>query len=160
MARASIAIAQSVIDSLWQRNEAFTADVASTARFHLQGQLLDRQPFRQIVATDLLFALPDLRMRIRDALCEPPAGQPHEDGTSVVALRMSCEGTHTGVLFGVPASGENISFSVALWLHFQGAQVVAMHVYWNKFAAHDALVAARQRATAATTGVRAHPSTQ
>ncbi len=134
MTRAHIAIAHRVIDSLSHRNEAFTADVAPNASFHLQGRALHRQQFRQIAVTDLQFALPD--------------------------LRMSCDGTHAGVLFDVPASGENISFSVAMWLHIQGVQVVAVQLYWNKFAAQEALVAARQRAAVATTGSRAHPSVQ
>lgn len=156
MTRASIAIAHRVIDSLWHRNEPWPAEVAPNAPLHLQGRALDRQQFHQVAVSDLQSALPDLRMRIRDTLSEPATQHSQREETEVVALRMSCDGTHTGVLFGVPASGENVSFNVLMWLRIQDTQVTAVQLYWNQFAAREALVAARQRA-AATTASRAHP---
>ena len=146
MTRGTIEIAQGVIEALWHRSAAPIADFAANARFELQGRALEPEQFRQLAVTELQLALPDLRMRIRDTLVDTPAA-----GRDVVALRMSCTGTHAGVLFGVPASGESVSFGLSLWLRLHGPLIVVAQLFWNQFTAQEVLVAGRQRAAQAST---------
>ncbi|WP_041528164.1 ester cyclase [Paracoccus aminophilus] len=67
---------------------------------------------KAIFAT-LSAAFPDLTVRIVDALAEE----------NRAAVRVECTGTHQGALFGVPASGKAISFSLHEFHEFDGDRI-------------------------------------
>lgn len=70
-----------------------------------------------IVVQALRRGLPDLRYEIDDMVV----------GTDAVAVRTTLTGTHTGELFGMPATGKSICVQQMTFERFRDGRIVAHH---------------------------------
>lgn len=117
-------VALQLVERMWSwrmfPGEHFTDD----CRFLLHGRSVPRADFEHLSQHALSHAMPDASVRVRRTL-----HQGHR-----VAVRATTTGTHTGELFGVPATGRTVSFNCIAWFGFAGLKVSEMHIHWNGFA--------------------------
>jgi predicted ester cyclase len=119
-----VEVALQVVECLWSARtlpgDHFTGD----CRFLLHGRAISRAEFERLSQHALSRAMPDASVRVRRTLHEGDA----------VAVRATTSGTHTGELFGVPATGRTVSFNCIAWFNFAGLQVRELHIHWNGLA--------------------------
>ena len=121
----SVAYEQAWIDAL-NRGDVSVADEVFTADcvVHINGSPnpnLDRAGFKQMM-TGLLAAFPDLRLTIEDQVV---AG-------NKVATRWIAEGTHSGPLGPVPATGRRVRVDGLILDHVVDGRVAERWEQWDQ----------------------------
>jgi hypothetical protein len=119
-----VEIALRVVECLWSERTFPGEHLAADCSFLLHGRAIPRAEFEHLSQHALGRAIPDASVRVRRTLHQGDA----------VAVRATTSGTHTGELFGVPATGRTVSFNCIAWFNFVGLQVRELHLQWNGFA--------------------------
>lgn len=119
-----VEVALQVVECLWSTRAMPGGHFTGDCRFLLHGRAISREEFERLSLHALSRAMPDASVRVRRTLHEGDA----------VAVRATTSGTHTGELFGVPATGRTVSFNCIAWFNFSGLQVRELHIHWNGLA--------------------------
>ena len=119
-----VEVALQVVECLWTLRSFPAEHFADDCRFLLHGRAITRAEFEHLSQRALSRAVPDASVRVRRTLHEGDA----------VAVRATTSGTHSGELFGVPATGRTVSFNCMAWFNFSGLQVRELHIHWNGLA--------------------------
>jgi len=107
------------IDEGWNRgqlevaDELFGGDFAAAAMDTVSGELHGVDDLKGYVRT-VRSALPDVRFTVEHLVAE---------GDKVVGV-FTVRGTHTGALWGIPASGREVSFTAIDVWRFRGGKIV------------------------------------
>ena len=117
-------IARRAIDEIWSQGKLDLADevIADHYVYHeiAAGDTNGREALNQLV-TMYRTAYPDLRFTVLDAIAE---------GDRVV-LRWKAEGTHEGVLMGIPATGKRTTAEGINIIRYQSGMAVEEWTQWD-----------------------------
>lgn len=117
----SRAIVEQFYDGIWNRRDFAVADEILAADFRFRGSLgcesLGVPAFLAYVKS-IHAALEDYRCRIEELIAE----------TDHSAARMTFAGKHHGLLFGVPATGRELSLAGAAFFKIAQGRIVSLWV--------------------------------
>jgi steroid delta-isomerase-like uncharacterized protein len=116
-------IARRFYDEVWNQRREATIDELITADMvgRMEGADVTGPAEFKAVRHEMLQAFPDLRMTVEDVL---------EDGDRVT-VRWAVQGTHTGALAGIAATGRAVEARGLTWLEFRGGRIVRGWDSWN-----------------------------
>ncbi len=123
MSQENAALARRWFEEVWNQRkvEAIDALSAPDSIGHLADEAIrTREEFKALHA-EFLAALPDLEIEVEQTLA-------HGDD---VVVRWSARGSHRGLGFGCPATGEEIGFHGLTWMRFRDGQIQEAWDGWN-----------------------------
>jgi len=117
-------LAQRWFEEIWNQKNlgAMNEMLHSDCSGFLEGGIVKgAEQFRDLAFVPLVAAFPDLVVTLDNVIGEG------DD----VAVRWSVAATHTGPIFGIPASGRKVAFSGITWLRFSDGKMIEGWDRWN-----------------------------